>query len=280
MPDWSGKLQFIGGGLRLWSVSKAEVVQRSCRVMQLLRRWIPNFIGNCAGIANQLGVAVAPSCSCNWRDWSWLGKAGIDCIAESRGGQGGQGFMRSYPQCMTWTWLTVLTNSGARVVTIISLTLPFVWFSDLMFFWPSLTHSLFSLPPPPPQPPNMWPNVYLLPNFEKKSAKEVIGILRKVSTTIECFQAIFDKKHLFKNLDSEHQHSLHCFTDQLNWISGNFDKADTWLKQHHKEILWACQCVRTVEFSMLKELLVCRYWKVTKDLVHTVNSGYLDWIIL
>ena len=119
-----------------------------------------------------------------------------------------------------------------------------------------------------------------LPDF-KKSTQEVVGILdKKVSTTIERFQAIFDKKHLFEKLDLEHQNSLHQFADQLNWVSDNFDKASTWSTQHREEISWACHCVGTVEFLTPKELLVHRYQKVAKDLVHIANRGYLDWIIL
>ncbi|KAI0724727.1 hypothetical protein C8Q72DRAFT_889681 [Fomitopsis betulina] len=35
-------------------------------------------------------------------------------------------------------------------------------------------------------------------DFKKKSTEEVIGILeKKVSATIKCYQAIFDKKYLF-----------------------------------------------------------------------------------
>ena len=120
-----------------------------------------------------------------------------------------------------------------------------------------------------------------LPDFKKKSTKEVVGILdKKVSATIERLQAIFDKKHLFENLDLEHQRSLHRFADQLNWVSDNFDKADTWSKQRREEISWACRCVGTVEFLTPKEPLVRRYRKVTKDLVHIANGGYLDWVSL
>ena len=70
-----------------------------------------------------------------------------------------------------------------------------------------------------------------LPDFKKKSTKEVVGILdKKVSATIERFQAILDKKHLFENLDLEHQRSLHQFADQLNWVSDNFDKRNVKLE--------------------------------------------------
>ena len=85
---------------------------------------------------------------------------------------------------------------------------------------------------------------------------------------------------MFENLDLEHQRSLHRFADQLNWVSDNFDKADTWSKQRREEISWACHCDRTVEFSTPKEPLVRRYRKVTKDLVHIASGGYLDWVSL
>ena len=49
-----------------------------------------------------------------------------------------------------------------------------------------------------------------LPDFKKWSTQEVVGILdKKVSATIEHFQAIFNKKHLFEKLNSEYQNSLH-----------------------------------------------------------------------
>ena len=119
-----------------------------------------------------------------------------------------------------------------------------------------------------------------LPDFKKKSTKEVVGILdKKVSATIERFQAIFDKKHLFENLDLEHQRSLHRFADQLNWVSDNFDKADTWSKQRREEISWACHCVGTVEFSTPQEPLTRRYRKVAKALKNIADGGYLDWVV-
>ena len=120
-----------------------------------------------------------------------------------------------------------------------------------------------------------------LPDFKKKTTEEVIGILdKKVSATIERYQAIFNKKYLFEKLDSDWQRSLHRLADQLNWVSDNFDKASTWSKQQKEEISWACRCVGTVEFSTNKEPLVRRYRKVAKDLVHIANGGYLDWIVL
>ena len=71
-----------------------------------------------------------------------------------------------------------------------------------------------------------------LPNFKKKSTKEVIGILeKKVSTTIERYQAIFNKKYLFESLLGDSKRALHRFADQLNWVSDNFDKANQWSKQ-------------------------------------------------
>ena len=119
-----------------------------------------------------------------------------------------------------------------------------------------------------------------LPDFKKKSTEEVVGILeKKVSATIECYQAIFDKKYLFKSLLGDSQHALHCFADQLNWVSDNFDKANNWSKQQHDSISWACRCIGTVEFSTSQELLVKRYRKVTKDLTSIANGGYLYWIV-
>ncbi|EPS97360.1 hypothetical protein FOMPIDRAFT_1128789, partial [Fomitopsis schrenkii] len=61
--------------------------------------------------------------------------------------------------------------------------------------------------------------------------------------------------------------------DQLNWVSNNFDKAESWSKQQCNNILWACHCIGTTEFSTLQEPLV------TKDLTHIANGGYLDWIV-
>ncbi|EPS95236.1 hypothetical protein FOMPIDRAFT_1132820, partial [Fomitopsis schrenkii] len=110
---------------------------------------------------------------------------------------------------------------------------------------------------------------------------EVVGILeKKVSTTIECYQAIFDKKYLFELLLGDSQHALHHFADQLNWVSDNFNKANNWSKQQHDSISWACRCVGTVEFSTKEEPLVKRFRKVTKDLTSIANGGYLDWISL
>ena len=93
---------------------------------------------------------------------------------------------------------------------------------------------------------------------------------------------IFDKnlKHLLEKINGDHQKALHQFADQLNWVSEDFDKANTWLKQQHNEILWACHCVGTVEFSMPKEPLAKCYQEVTKDLTHRANGGYLDWVVL
>ncbi|KAI0715705.1 hypothetical protein C8Q72DRAFT_891767 [Fomitopsis betulina] len=69
-----------------------------------------------------------------------------------------------------------------------------------------------------------------LPDFKKKSTEEVVGILeKKVSATIERYQAIFDKKYLFESLLGDSQRALHRFADQLNWVSDNFDKAN-----HHR----------------------------------------------
>ena len=121
----------------------------------------------------------------------------------------------------------------------------------------------------------------MLPDFKKKSTEEVVGILdKKVSATIERLQAIFDKKHLLEKIEQDHQKALHRFADQLNWASENFDKANTWSKQQRDEISWACHCIGTVEFSTPKEPLAKRYRKVTKDLAHIVNGGYLDWVVL
>ncbi|EPS94109.1 hypothetical protein FOMPIDRAFT_93173 [Fomitopsis schrenkii] len=120
-----------------------------------------------------------------------------------------------------------------------------------------------------------------LPDFKKKSTEEVVGILeKKVSATIERYQAIFDKKYLFESLLGDSQRALHRFADQLNWVSDNFDKADNWSKQQRDSISWACRCVGTVEFSTKEEPLVKRFRKVTKDLTSIANGGYLDWISL
>ncbi|EPS99827.1 hypothetical protein FOMPIDRAFT_1050173 [Fomitopsis schrenkii] len=125
------------------------------------------------------------------------------------------------------------------------------------------------------------PTLCPLPDFKKKSTEEVVGILeKKVSATIEHYQAIFDKKYLFESLLGDSQHTLHHFADQLNWVSDNFDKADNWSKQQHNSISWACRCVRTIEFSTKEEPLVKRFRKVTKDLTSIANRGYLDWINL
>ena len=120
-----------------------------------------------------------------------------------------------------------------------------------------------------------------LPDFKKKSTAKVIGILeKKVSATIERYQAIFDKKHLFEKLDSEWQKLLHRLADQLNWVSDNLDKADSWSKERREQVSWACRCVGTVEFSTPQEPLTRRYRKVARALKNIVDGGYLDWIVL
>ena len=120
-----------------------------------------------------------------------------------------------------------------------------------------------------------------LPDFKKKSTAEVIGILeKKVSTTIERYQAVFDKKHLFEKLDSEWQKSLHRLADQLNWVSDNLDKADSWSKERREQVSWACRCVGTIEFSTPQEPLARRYRKVAKALKNIADGGYLDWVVL
>ncbi|EPS93884.1 hypothetical protein FOMPIDRAFT_94867, partial [Fomitopsis schrenkii] len=131
----------------------------------------------------------------------------------------------------------------------------------------------------PPPSLTLWLSIFPLPlpDFKKKSTKEVVSLRileKKVSTTIERYQAIFNKKYLFELLLGDSQRALHRFTDQLNWVSNNFDKADNWSKQQRDSILWACRCVGTVEFSTKEEPLVKRFRKVTKDLTSIANRGY------
>lgn len=118
-------------------------------------------------------------------------------------------------------------------------------------------------------------------DFRKKTSEEVIGILdKKVNATIERYQAIFDKKHLFDKLPSDHQTALHRLADQLNWVSDHLGEADSWTKEKREQVSWVCKSIGKVEFTTKEESLAKRYRKVAKDLAFIANGGYLDWIVL